>query len=650
MEQMKIEIRNFNDYELTKTILYSDNSTLEEKHEFLKNMTEDSSRHELILKLADELYFEGFCNDNDRDIYLKKLNSEIESLIYQKATGSNVINFWQQGLLSIFPDIYFDDYFDEDHNKYPEASKWIKDNRITQEYLTELLFNILDRVENIEDRKTFQKSFNIIELLINIDSLNAKKILNYGNEFYSLVLWMFDLFAGLNFDILKEKFIYFTPKQQVRIIKKIFLLKSQEKLDLTISQLEELGCTYNEKINSETLLDLSTSIIIKCLKKYSEDGNFLIEGELLKIVLNELGNDKTKRFQIEDYFENCLGRCVVGFNLKKRNGVVKKINNTWSISFDYNAEFIDKVKKLPLRRYDKDSKCWIIPINEEDAVKKFAVENRFFIEGEANILSDNYHLAEFHRGKLPNGILFCEGRMVNKPHKILNKDYWWCNGQACFLKCETIHHREEWEKYTLLDFCEILELNTNEINRMGDPIPKGKYYQFISLINRFNRLLGKLYCQDCNEILYPVDVSHFAAYNVVRFRCANNKCKNKDEIYLNHCLNGQCNAIIDSRVSKTCPNGLYICEECGSCCSHSFFERRLISLEADNLENSKKVWIYNDIKKKHDNKLGHLERSKYFCYKCGKEMEETGIDYFECFECDIHYDTVKYKFKRPFKI
>ncbi len=121
----------------------------------------------------------------------------------------------------------------------------------------------------------------------------------------------------------------------------------------------------------------------------------------------------------------------------------------------------------------------------------------------------------------------------------------------------------------MLDFCEILNLNTDETNKFGDYIPKGHYYQFVSLINRFNRLIEKMYCSTCNHILYPVETAHFAAYNVVKFHCTNENCLNKEEVYLNHCLNGKCNSIIDSRVSKKCSNGLYICEVCGSCCSHN---------------------------------------------------------------------------------
>ncbi|MEJ7677892.1 MAG: hypothetical protein WKG06_08500 [Segetibacter sp.] len=127
--------------------------------------------------------------------------------------------------------------------------------------------------------------------------------------------------------------------------------------------------------------------------------------------------------------------------------------------------------------------------------------------------------------------------MSNKVDKLFKSEFWRCANKECYGNCETHHNHEKWMYYTLVDFCEILGLNTNETNRLGDFIPKGHYYQFIGLINRFNRLLEKLYCEECSEILHPVDIANFAAHTVVRFCCENDKCgQHKKEVYLNHCL------------------------------------------------------------------------------------------------------------------
>ena len=172
----------------------------------------------------------------------------------------------------------------------------------------------------------------------------------------------------------------------------------------------------------------------------------------------------------------------------------------------------------------------------------------------------------------------------------------------------------------------------------------GKYNQFMSHINRFNQLLEKIYCKECNHILYPVESSNYAAYSVTRFCCENEKCnEHKKTVYLNHCLNGKCNSIIDSRDSKKCPNGLYICQVCGSCCSHSMFIRHL-----NNLEKTGGL-IHSDLRLKIENKAGHLERAEYYCHSCGKMMTETSIETFACYVCNVVYKTDKYRFKREHK-
>jgi len=151
-----------------------------------------------------------------------------------------------------------------------------------------------------------------------------------------------------------------------------------------------------------------------------------------------------------------------------------------------------------------------------------------------------------------------------------------------------------------------------------------------------------MYCEDCHEILYPIDTSNYAAHSVVRFRCANKNCSNNEEIYLNHCLNGQCNNIIDSRISRKCENGLYICNNCGSCCSHDMLKRHLENLELTG------GYVHQNLRNCVKKKLGHLERAIYFCYRCKSEMKEINNEVFKC-DCGVTYYTEKYKFKRPHK-
>lgn len=591
--------------------------------------------------------------------YLKFFDNKVFDTIVQ----SEYFKFWEIGKAKIFPQHQIEELLQDKFDNYAQIDKWVKSNAITIEEMTEFLFSFLHKQVSVEDRIIFYKQLNHIKYLLQLDELHLKKIKQLQNDFYNVILWVLDKDDILDFELLKQKFIYFAPDEQVRIIRKLFFIKANGQLDLTIEKLNELIrfdldlYKTNLKFNPEIHIDISTDVVIKALLSYKQNQRFFVESELLTVILNDLNLDKKRRFKLSNYFEKCLGRLTADYDWS-RNGAISKVKYGdnkfyFAISFEYDPNLVEAVKSLPARKWNNETKVWGVPSQYEKEVLEFAKLHRFYLDIEGSNYTNNIHLAEFKRTikgysevpNIPNGISFCEGRLANKSHEIFKQEFWWCGGQPCFSKCETIHPTNEWEKYTLLDFCEILGLNTDETNKMGDYIPKGYYYQFIALINRFNRLLEKLYCKDCGHILYPSDfgTGHFAAYSVVRFQCRNNECNNNEEIYLNHCLNGQCNNIIDSRISKRCNNGLFICDNCGSCCSHNMLERRLSNLKQTG------GYIHDNLVKCVNEKLGHLERGEYFCYKCKSEMTETSDDIFQCSNCNVEYDTPKYKFKRPHK-
>lgn len=590
-----------------------------------------------------------FLDQENFNSFDKKVFDTIEQLEY--------FQFWETGKAKIFPQSHVSELLKDKFENYAQIDKWIKNKATTTEEISKFLFSFLNKQTSVTDRIIFYKHLNHIKYLLQSNELHLEQIKQIQNDFYNVILWTLDKENVLDFELLKQKFIYFAPNEQVRIVRKLFFLKASGQFDLTIEKLNELTrfnldlYKTNLEFNPDIPVDISTDVVIKALLSYQQNSRFFVESELLTIILDDLKLDKTKRFRLSNYFENCLGRQISEFNWDT-NGKISKVqfgNNKFyfAISFEYNPNLVAALNVFEKRKFYREGNeyygitHWGIPSQYKTEVLTFAKEQRFFLDFEGSNYANNTHLANFKREDIPNGISFCEGRLANKPHEMFKKEFWWCGGQPCFSKCETIHETNEWEKYTLLDFCEILGLNTDETNRVGDYIPKGHYYQFIALINRFNRLLDKLYCQDCNHILFPVDTSHFAAHTVVRFHCVNQECSNNDEIYLNHCLNGQCNCIIDSRISKRCDNGLFICDNCGSCCSHNMLQRRLSNLQQTG------GYIHDNLVKCVNEKLGHLERAEYFCYKCKSEMTEISNDIFQCSNCNVKYDTTKFKFKRP---
>lgn len=647
------------------SIVYQNIGILDEKA--LRIIFESLPRNSILIKeILERKVLESVSSDFARlytlanDFLGNNYFNLFDRLIFESIEQSEYFELWKMGRAKIFPVNYIEKFLCDNFDNYSQICDWITSCAINTEEIENFLLFQLAQEDYIIDRKTFYKQLNHIKYLLQINELNKEKIKQLQNDFYNIILWYLDKDEILDFKLLTQKFAFFKFEEQIRIVRKLFLLKAKGEFNLTVEKLNELTSSdfelHKKNINftPELTIDISTLIIAKSLLSFRNNQHFIAEKDLFSIIFDDSRLNQSERFKLSNYFENCLGRMVSKINFKGTKGVITKVNFEkdkfyFAIKFDFNNKIVEGLKVFEKKRFYKDGNKyfsdthWGVPSKYETGVFSFAKEHRFLLDYEGNKYLNNVHLAEFSREEIPNGITFCEGRLANRKHSSYNTEFYWCANQPCFSKCETIHSKREWENYTLLDFCEILGFNTDETNKMGDLIPKGHYYQFISLINRFNRLLEKLYCNDCNHILQPSDfgTSHFAAHSIVRFQCRNNACLNNDEIYLNHCLNGHCNSIIDSRVSERCNNGLFICNNCGTCCSHNMFEKRLSNLTLTG------GFIPEKLKKCLNEKLGHLERAEYFCHKCKEEMSEISRENFECTKCNVKYDTAKYKIKRP---
>lgn len=604
--------------------------------------------------------------------------SQIEGITFKKCPNWLSISLWENGYTESIPIQAISDKLLTDVDIQTQIEKWLSRKRISKENLINILKSNIKGLNKISNRREFYVLYNHLVSLtkLNIDVNSIEVLISIEIFwFYRLANWVEGSSEEFNFEEFKTKFVFLSTEDQIKFLRKLFWLMSLNKFELTIEKLSQLTridfdiFTLNEQINPDIPLDISVDIVIEALKSFTEYGKFLLDSELLKIVLKDLTTTKTYKFRVRELFEECTGRYEAKFNWH-RNGEVSKIPfgiNQFYFAIEFTTgeeeyvhgrrggytrfvpnesfeELKQKVRELPGRKWNPDKLHWGVPSQYEEQVLKFARENRFFINLEGSNYANNTHLAEFNRNEIPNGITFCEGRLANVEHQLFKREFWWCCNQPCFQNCETLHSSEEWQKYTVLDFLIILGFDINDGNRVGDIVEKGKYYQFISIINRFNRLLERLYCDECNHILYPVEDAHFAHYRIVRFSCQNQGCSQHNiEIYLHHCLNGKCNGIIDSRKSQKCPNGLYICsnDTCGCCCSHDMMKRRLQNLQTTG------GYIHPNLVDAVNNKLGHLERAEHFCYKCGSQMTETQNDIFECSNCGIKYDVTKNKFKRP---
>lgn len=219
--------------------------------------------------------------------------------------------------------------------------------------------------------------------------------------------------------------------------------------------------------------------------------------------------------------------------------------------------------------------------------------------------------------------VFCECRMSDKPDRNQGLPFYWCGNKPCFSHPIRFHLSAEWEAYTLLDFMRILDIPTDYTNRYGKSIRFGYYIIISGFLKSFAKFYEHLKCRCCGKLMHPVTISNFAGRVINEFKCTNYECNERENIvYLNHCFNKpKCSAIIDSRDSKVCPNGQYICPECSGCCSTENFRNRLSYL--DKTGGVKSTWLINFVE--HD--LGHWEKGEKYCYKCGALKEKDGKQY-----------------------
>lgn len=245
------------------------------------------------------------------------------------------------------------------------------------------------------------------------------------------------------------------------------------------------------------------------------------------------------------------------------------------------------------------------------AFQKFQIRGLFEeCEGRCYAFSDGkgpngQPQVRLHRSQdKPQGVTFCEGRLAPQLDNTHGLKFWWCRNTPCFSPSHKDHGVEEWEKYTVRDMLRILQV----------PYDPEQFQVFQGMVNRVNVLLEHLNCRSCDRIMMPKGQSNFGFYRASRFVCANDDCANKQEVYLNHCLNGKCQYIVDSRDSAKCPNGLHVCTKCHSCCSTKSFARRI-----ENLKNVGQDVPENLLVLVEQNQ-GHAEQGRSFCFGCGSEL------------------------------
>jgi hypothetical protein len=390
-----------------------------------------------------------FLNSDDFDVIDKRIFDSIEPVVY--------FEYWRKGKARIILMDQIEKLLNDRYLCYDEVDYWINNNTISKEVITNVMLNFLIKQIPVTNQIIFYQHFNHIKYLLKIDFMMFEKIKRIRSPFYDMLLWFIGVEIPFNFSVLKSFFIYFLPEEQVIIIRKLFYLKATNEFELKIDDLIELTCQPlddNKDSNPPTAIDLSTEVIIRALWAYNKDHKYLVSSDLLSIVLHNLNDDKSRRFKFESYFEKCRGRMVANYNWNT-NGVIERINygnnkfyfaisflpgetvhlktqrgpKTWFVSNSNFKMLKEEVKKLPECKWNADKKHWGVLLRYEKEVLAFAKEQKFLLKFEGSKYANNTHLVKFEREEIPTGIIFCEGRLANKPHQDFKKEFWWCAGK-----------------------------------------------------------------------------------------------------------------------------------------------------------------------------------------------------------------------------
>ena len=183
----------------------------------------------------------------------------------------------------------------------------------------------------------------------------------------------------------------------------------------------------------------------------------------------------------------------------------------------------------------------------------------------------------------------------------------------------------KWQDIGLIHILDIMGYEVFEETDAGY-FPNKAYRNFTYQVNKSIRFYKRLICRDCGHILFKSN-----NYGNNRYTCLNPSCHEyKKEIYISNCHNCN-NDIIDSRDTKQCPNGLYICPACGSCCSNKFFESLALKYQKQGKPIPKSIAI--NIGK------GHADLNMEFCHRCGSQkafssIDKSGKKIYLCPNCD----------------
>jgi cold shock CspA family protein len=454
-----------------------------------------------------------------------------------------------------------------------------------------------------------------------------------------ILLWAVHFQSSGSMALLRDIFHLLPPYIQIRVVKKLFCAIAAGKFKQTAATLYEvIGGNIHQ-------ICFPLEIIFTYLKLREKDPSAELNNNIMLQLLDGR-EDHSEWIGIRQFVTECHGRIYKQYDNNQSwrqhyyNGAIWPNNNGGIVVFvpekmisenntlqNYNNKYKATVNELisitykPSEYSMQTNSYGTYYIFEEKREMELYTLSRYFNFRYKDVNSALTFIKLNEYTEDP----FCECRMSDEYDKNHNIPFYWCGNKPCFCHPTRFHTASEWESYTLLDLMHILGIPTDYTTQKGKVIRFGYYTIVSSYLKSFAKFYEHLKCRHCGKLMKPNEIANFTSRAVNEFSCDNSNCTNRGAVvYLNHCFNRpKCNATIDSRDSKKCPNGQYICPECGACCSTKIFRERIEHLETTGGEISQRLYYFVT------NNLGHWEQGKRFCFKCGKPIQNGLI----CAEC-----------------
>lgn len=256
---------------------------------------------------------------------------------------------------------------------------------------------------------------------------------------------------------------------------------------------------------------------------------------------------------------------------------------------------------------------------------------RFYFKGTI-AENDKLHRREFltRIKRTSNFPLYCAPQLSETTNPVIDLPYFWCRGKECFhnnLDSQSLEEENNWQNYSLFHLSEIMGYPKLHKTVVGYE-PEHTVWLFIAITNKVMQKFLRLKCRACGHMMFTDKSSGFNRYNY--YACANPTCPEVSKnVYLNFCFKCK-KGLIDSRDTKQCPNGWYICPTCLACCDDEQYER-----QAQRYILTKRP-VPPRIEEKRGH--GHNDKGEYFCPKCGRPIQniedEHGNTFSRCPNCN----------------